>query len=241
MCSLYKFLQLIMLVIMNYLNQQLANMMPIIVIIKVLFIIIHTVFNFAVSLYLIISLILMLGIFTYTIFIYYDKILYLPKERIFEYLLLLFCGTILKKYILFTKFILFLHKFSEQLLIILIKILLFIMEFAKKIIITFKQQNVCDVFIFIVVVKITYLILNEAIRFAIRNNVNDLYEKLCDIIDNLCSIISYIVYIILFILGIVMICVLYNYILYIQYTSIMRLQNIDNETLNEILDNHLFK
>lgn len=226
---------------MNYLNQQLANMLPIIVIIKLLFIIIHTVFNFAISLYLIISLILMLIIITYTIFIYYDKILNLPKERIFEYLTLLFCGTILKKYILFTKFILFLHKFSEQLLIILIKILLFIMEFVKKIIITLKQQNVCDVFIFIVVVKLTYLILKEAIRFARRNNVNELYEKLCDIIDNLCSIISYIVYIILFILGVLMICVLYNYIRYLQYTSIMRLQNLDNETLNEILDNHLFK
>lgn len=230
-----------MLLIMNYINQQIANMIPIITILKLLFIAIHTASNFALSLYIMISLILFLLLVTNAIFNSYDKMLYIQKARIIEYSALLFCGTIIKEYILFTKVVLFLNKFSEQILMSLIKLLLFIQEFTNKMIITLKQQNVGDVIIFIVVVKIAYSLVKEAIINVNRKNLNDLCEKICDIIDYLHNVISYILIIILFILGVAMICVLYNYILYLQYNDMTRLQNTDYETLNELLDNHLFK
>ena len=226
---------------MNYINQQIANMSPIITILKMLFISIHTASNFALSLYIIISLVLLLLAATYAIFNYYEKILYIPKERIFEYSALLFCGTVIKEYILFTKVMLFLNKFSEQILLSLIKLLLFIRDFVNTKIITLKQQNVGDVIIFIVIVKLTYSLVKQAIINVNKNNLNDLCEKLCDIIDYLNNVISYILIIILFILCVAMICVLYYYTIQMQYTDMTILQNTDYETLNELLDNHLFK
>lgn len=215
-----------------------ANIFHILTIFKLLFILIHTACNFAVSIYLILSLFLIVLILAYTLFINYDKILYIQGENIFYYLTLLFVGTIIKHYLLFTRVVLFLNTFSEQLLFLLIKLIFIIIDFTKITINTLERQPVGDVIIFIVFVKMMYSILKEATIIAERNN---LYEKICDISDSLFYIMSYIVNIILFILIIVVICVLYYYIIYVQYTNMMTIQNTDYETLNELLNNHLFK
>ena len=227
-----------MLLILNYLNQQLANTMPILTIFKLVFILIHTACNFAVSIYLILSLILILLILAYTIYMNYDKILYIQSKNVIYYLALLLSGTIIKNYILFTRVVLFLNTFSEELLFLLIQLLFIIMDFAKNIIHTLKQQPVGDVIIFIVFVKMLYSILKEGIKIAVRN---DLYEKMCDITDSVCSFMTYVLQLFLLMLLIAVICVLYYYIIYIQYNSMMTIQNTDYETLNEIIDKHLFK
>lgn len=227
-----------MLLIVNYLNQQLANTMPILTIFKLVFILIHTASNFAVSIYLILSLMLILFILAYMIYNNYDKVLYIQSENVIYYLALLLSGTIIKNYILFTRVVLFLNTVSEQLLFLLIQLLFIIMDFMKYSIHTLKQQPVGDVIIFIVFVKMLYSILKEAIAIAVKN---DLYEKMCDITDSFCSFMTYVLNLILLILLIAVICVLYYYIIYIQYMSMITIQNTDYETLNEILDNHLFK
>lgn len=168
----------------------------------------------------------------------YDKVLYIQSENVIYYLALLLSGTIIKNYILFTRVVLFLNTVSEQLLFLLIQLLFIIMDFMKYSIHTLKQQPVGDVIIFIVFVKMLYSILKEAIAVAVKN---DLYEKMCDITDSFCSFMTYVLNLILLILLIAVICVLYYYIIYIQYMSMITIQNTDYETLNEILDNHLFK
>lgn len=216
--------------IMNYFHQQMTNLMPVLTILKLLFIVSHTALNFALSVYLITSLILAVLIILYIIIKYYDTMLYIPKKQIFQYSTILIFGTFIKEYVLFTKVLMFLNNFSENLLLSIIRFILFIMKVANQCITTLQEQPIGNIIIYIVLIKVVYSVLKTGAVVIRTKYLINVYYNIYDIGFEILSIILYII----LTLALAIITSIY-----IKYNTV-ELNNADIEIINELLNNHLF-
>lgn len=167
--------------IKKYVYQQVTNIINLLSIINVFITGLHTASNFALSIYVIITLILITHICIKTIFIYYDKILYIPQTKISKYTIILFLGTFIKKYVLFTNGLLVLNKFSKELLSVIIHLILFIIDCLKQCISTLKKQHISDLIITIVSIKFAYTILKTCICNITKIKIKILCETINEI------------------------------------------------------------
>lgn len=196
----------------NYLQQQMTNILPIFSFLKLLFMSAHFASNIALNVYIITSLILIILLFIYTIFMYYDNILNVKKHRIYHYFTVLIVAMCIKKKVLFEKVLLFLHTYNSHLLLVLIDLILVIRYCLHKFIISL-QQNILDVIIYIISLKLLYSYLK--IKFE-KKNINDIIDIIDNLYDKCCYIILYYFFLglrfMLIIFGVLVLLVVYYHI-----------------------------
>ena len=193
----------------------------------ILFVGLHTAAEIGLSICLIAILILLVVILSYTIFIYYNKILDIQKNKMFQSWTILIVVTCIKNDVLFTKVVLFIQKHNRRLLRVLIIIIRSLRDCLHKFIISL-HNNILDVIIYIYCLKLMYAYLKKLIVRINEKNRDDtleiLYDITCDINDIIWFYVSWILKIMFFILVILVILVVYYHIVIVQEPTVITLQ-----------------